>query len=467
MTAVPLYRVHEIPDVDPGFSSEKYTRPVTPEEKATMKLYRQAVEALYPRWPPSELEQVYCNQPRALTKEEIAQINANQKAIGLALRASRSSFVQLIDKNSNWELYDIQCLPRWLILGAIKLGDEGKLDAALDHLLAAMRVCAQVRSCVLGAFWWADRLETITYRQLTLWAARPHQTAARILAASRQWNEAISRSSLTDPLKLEYLHLRRVLQGDLAAAIWYRDGSGASLPPLPVLLWLQLPWERQRALRLLNLQTALELDLARLPRRAGDAPYPNYKFWQEMQPVLRRPAIAELLYVMRGEMVPPLVEYTWEGTSSLRRRYFPTLAETVLAIETARNATRVILALEAWKREHGTLPKRLEQLVGPYLDRLPLDPCSGEPFHYLPDGLSLPLHLRGSRFGWVVWPSSGAIPAKTPLVWSIGTDVRKTIGRPTKDLVDRYEIEEHQFGGWHQAMSECDVWQSGWPFVIP
>jgi hypothetical protein len=186
-----------------------------------------------------------------------------------------------------------------------------------------------------------------------------------------------------------------------------------------------------------------------------------------MQPVLRRPAIAELLYVMRGEMVPSLVEYTWEGTRSLRRRYFPTLAETVLAIETARNATRAILALEAWKHDHGGLPKRLEQLVGPYLDRLPLDPCSGEPFHYLPDGLSFPLHLRGSRFGWVVWPSSGAIPAKTPLVWSIGTDVRKAIGPPTKDLVDQYQIEEHQFDGWHQAMSECDVWQSGWPFVIP
>ncbi len=164
------------------------------------------------------------------------------------------------------------------------------------------------------------------------------------------------------------------------------------------------------------------------------------------------------------KLVVPLIAYSWEGTSSLRRHYFPTLAERVLAIETARNATRVILALEAWKRDHGGLPKRLEELVAPYFDRLPLDPCSGKPFHYLPDGLNIPLRWGRSPFSSA---AKAAIPPKTPLVWSIGTDVRKNGAPSSEDLVDQYEIEDYQGSGWHKAMSECDVWQSGWPFPIP
>ncbi|MCX7419488.1 MAG: hypothetical protein NT013_08120, partial [Planctomycetia bacterium] len=38
------------------------------------------------------------------------------------------------------------------------------------------------------------------------------------------------------------------------------------------------------------------------------------------------------------------------------------------------------LALIAWRHEHGQLPERLEDLVGPYLERLPLDPLSGKPY---------------------------------------------------------------------------------------
>ena len=62
------------------------------------------------------------------------------------------------------------------------------------------------------------------------------------------------------------------------------------------MLWLQLPWERERALRLLNLQTALELALARRPRQAADVPDPELKrLWLQMLSVVNRPAVTELL----------------------------------------------------------------------------------------------------------------------------------------------------------------------------
>ena len=48
---------------------------------------------------------------------------------------------------------------------------------------------------------------------------------------------------------------------------------------------------------------------------------------------------------------------------------------------TERRATYILMALEAWKADHlGTLPERLDELVGAYLESLPLDPYSGKEF---------------------------------------------------------------------------------------
>jgi hypothetical protein len=52
-----------------------------------------------------------------------------------------------------------------------------------------------------------------------------------------------------------------------------------------------------------------------------------------------------------------------------------------------RRAIIVTLALEAWKLRHGSLPKSLDELVGPCLDRLPVDPSTGKPFDYYPKGI--------------------------------------------------------------------------------
>jgi hypothetical protein len=54
--------------------------------------------------------------------------------------------------------------------------------------------------------------------------------------------------------------------------------------------------------------------------------------------------------------------------------------------ETDYRATVIVMALNAWKAEHGELPDRLEQLVGSELDRLPLDPLFALPFQYYPRG---------------------------------------------------------------------------------
>ncbi len=52
-----------------------------------------------------------------------------------------------------------------------------------------------------------------------------------------------------------------------------------------------------------------------------------------------------------------------------------------------RNIARLLLALQAWRLEHGQLPESLQELVGVYFERLPRDPFSGEDFRYFPQGV--------------------------------------------------------------------------------
>ena len=74
-----------------------------------------------------------------------------------------------------------------------------------------------------------------------------------------------------------------------------------------------------------------------------------------------------------------------------------------LTVETCRRATRLILALEAWKLEHGGLPPSLDDLKGKYLDQLPVDPYRGDPFSYEPRG----------RLNIVAWRSPNSAETKT------------------------------------------------------
>ena len=186
-----------------------------------------------------------------------------------------------------------------------------------------------------------------------------------------------------------------------------------------------------------------------------------------MQPFLVRSQVTELLYVLRGELFSTSVWYLREEREADRQRSLLMLAERVRAIETVHNATRVILALEAWKLEHGALPKRLEDLVGSCLDKLPHDPYSGENFQYLPAGQNMPLRWHQPVVGWSVGACGGTIPAHTPFIWSTGMNVRKESNPTTKDHVDRYEIRQDQRSNWHRPKSEFDVWEAGWPFAIP
>jgi hypothetical protein len=163
-------------------------------------------------------------------------------------------------------------------------------------------------------------------------------------------------------------------------------------------------------------------------------------------------------YALRGAIELPPIDY---GPGHPENR----MIEEYAAAETRRHATRLILALEAWKLQHGELPERLDALVGPYFDRLPVDPYSGEPFRYFREGVKI-------AFPWNQYsPTSerGEMPANTPFIWSIGAKIE--VEPRAETLLQRYRIALPYFWNgreeWGYPKSEYELWQAGWPFPIP
>ena len=92
------------------------------------------------------------------------------------------------------------------------------------------------------------------------------------------------------------------------------------------------------------------------------------------------------------------------------------LAREVLEAATRRRAPGgLLLRIQACRQLVGKMPETLDGLVSPTydLDHLPIDPYTGEPFRYFPEGLPIamvPLEQRN----W--FEPATTIKPKTPLV---------------------------------------------------
>jgi hypothetical protein len=145
-----------------------------------------------------------------------------------------------------------------------------------------------------------------------------------------------------------------------------------------------------------------------------------------------------------------------------------------VALVAARRAVRVVLALEAWKLKHSSLPKKLDELVGHGLDRLPDDPYSGKPFHYFRDGLKIPLQWSQPRLVTAYAPETmfaydqGTVAPNVPFLWASGAKLRYT-NREGSVLAENviFTSVGDSMDEWRYPESEFDVWESGWPFPIP
>jgi len=454
LAAVPLYRVYDIPAVDPGFSPEEFARRATAEETATVEMYREAAFMYVPisarKLPSGADEETAPPEPEEeRNAREKAWIEANEEVIALTVKASRRPacdfFDPLSDPSKAEVLRGCASLSDVLLASAGLLQSEGKLDAAWQRYLAALRVSLHLRH--RGGAWFgpdiADSVEGDVYDHLPTWAAHPDQTPEGIEAVIRQLEKLTQHvPSRSDGFKCDYLWARRVISGDPVALaqeldIRRRREFWAAL----AVQWL--PWERARALRGLNLMTARDLksflDVESAILREASFAFPDDpREKQEWLALMRStPLLAALHYSPRS----------WAYTRDLA------------SMTTRRRAVHLLLALQAWKIEHGELPKTLDELVGPYLERLPLDPYAAEPFRYFRQGLPIP--IRSSPWGS---GESEVVEAGRPFIWSTSESV--IVKDADEGIPDRYRLYTDR-GRSRRPTSEYDVWASGWPFPLP
>ncbi|MEN6405575.1 MAG: hypothetical protein ABFC77_03800 [Thermoguttaceae bacterium] len=346
------------------------------------------------------------------------------------------------------------------------LGKGKNLDEESRKDLAVIGLALRYRN------WLPDvglLFEQEAYDRLIQWSVRPGQTPERLLAVERQLAKQTAHDSLIGSIQVRYGVLWRALHDDFT--MLGRIGTKDPLP-LTTLLWMRVPWERERALRLLKFQTYCELrGLADLKSGSvvcvGPNDFQKMRRWQTKLEPLKE---SELLYVLREQLGLPAIYrdefarfYSWPDNTLLARR--------LLFNQTYRRATQLILALEAWKLQHGSLPKTLDPLVGPCLDRLPDDPYSHRPFLYFPKGASASLSWKPNYY-----TKLQSLPAKSPFLWSTGPYVQYAPWDPSKNnMVDDYRIvlrpwEIYGLPPGQQSRrptSEQDVLSSGRVFPIP
>lgn len=452
---VPLHRAHEIP-ASPWLATAlaDYTRPMTATEKGTLELYRRAWEVYTPR-EKVDVPGLLASPDREPTAEEQAQrsaayLSANEEALRLTLQASRQQADFFTPSGDDTLLRRVSSLASLVVDSGGALQDEGKLDEALDRYLTAIRISRQLRQRA-STFHYADRAEEYASQVLVQWAAAADQSPERIKRSIEAYQEHSQDLPAADEvLKSQWVVLRRAIEGD-PEAIETVTGVRTSDHPAAreyvdtivrraALFDRLAPWEVARARRAVDHRTAEALFRKTNPEFIYHVVEPDRR-WYEYR-----------------RTTPLLREFDWRGAEEVRGD--------ALESETRRRATLVLLALEAWKAEHGELPDSLDPLVGTYLKELPVDPYRYQPFEYRPQGLPLafetsPVHPQ--RVFYV------AIPANQPFLWSSGP-ILSLQDPGAADLHRKYLIDTGHGLGWNQwrwPSSEYEVWQAGWPFEIP
>jgi hypothetical protein len=248
-----------------------------------------------------------------------------------------------------------------------------------------------------------------------------------------------------------------------------------------------MPWERERAERLMNILTVTalrRLDVMRatpmrlvyfcLPRS-----YPAAK-----GEFFEIPGETWLnLDIQRDEWLATTVPELWpmglRGIDAARRLAW---------FESDRQATIIVLAIEAYRLDHGQLPKSLDQLAGDYLDAVPKDPYSGEAFVYFPTGVTVS-HQEIETYSYEMKSyaesksrlesrfdaeRSPPVNPDVPGIWSTGPDIsishrlRTQFDGATLNKGEQQSVLEYEL---RNGMSRSDrylpIWMYGDWFGIP
>jgi hypothetical protein len=402
LVAVPIYRVLQVPEICDVMPMPAYRLPQISEAtadvarpassptaiadaRATLNSYAKAWDlCLANRAGTAEKPDGDADPSTASPADEgwrkavvdlVIEANRHDSA-DLAIEASRrnSSALVLPVLERRHAAPRIQELANFLIDFAKEEQKEGKLDAALDAYLATFALETCHHECCGSCPPNYQR----TLKRLRMWAAAPGQTAERIRAAIQRLKECHAAFPTPEEWLLPQYEESALTINDLAAA------AAAEIVPANKLElgdWISssVPSERARARRILDWLADYQLTPA---RDVADALAKQVPLGQVKpgDPLPTRQKL-EVLQAIFQTYLPttPLVE-----RSALNSQPFAPL---LIRQETSYRATVIVLALNAWRAEHGQLPGRLDELVPAELDALPVDPPFARPFLYYPHGM--------------------------------------------------------------------------------
>jgi hypothetical protein len=398
------------------------------EGEAALASYRRAAQLMRPLPGSADDPEDRIAAGGPLSAEQLAWLEANREVVSMVLEASRRSDCDFFNPLSPFDLpRQVVRLAGLVFLSGRQLEADGNVDAALERYLSVLRVAGHLRRRASSPGN-ADAVELWINEYLPYWAARPGQTSRRVLVAVRRADDVLAASPpRSDCIKSHYLLLRAYLEGDPQALAHFVPDERERLFAQATLRCLF--WERARSLCALDVWTSDAMERcvraessAAAGGRIDFAPgAPLGGSWWDR--------VAQTTPLLRGEADPA------------------NLIRGLLGLETHRRVMRSLMALEAWKLDHGRLPESLEELRGKYVDRLPVDPFRGRLFRYYRSGVRF--SLRDTR-GRTIEPGR-------PFLWG-----------PTEHSLAMVRSEVPSEGGLADSVpSPEQALASGWAFAIP
>jgi hypothetical protein len=292
---------------------------------------------------------------------------------------------------------------------------------AIERFIAAIRLSARIRSGQSSVVYLNQtRYENELLERISKWAEEKGRTKDELRA-------------LIDKLEIEFQTFPELEQTVAADHVLVRKALEGGMTPLAMTLqppqqmvflaYLanELPWERRRAVKVLDQITWRNIgDAVALTTLVAD-------------PRPREMGIAAMRRFLRSrydgippawELIDPELMTSYLAVMEYRTRVpMPDLNRAFLDNQVFRRATLLRVALAEYRLDHDRYPSLLATLVPDYLSEMPLDPYSRQEFQYEPGGIDLPLQIHHDQDGMAGSrvASVKSIPAETPLLWSVGS----------------------------------------------
>jgi ABC-2 family transporter protein len=489
-TMIGYYRVEQIHWKSPGFDVAAFEVETTRGDAfATGELYRRAASAFV--YPKEDLE-----IDRPITDAQREHLKQNAESLALELEASKRSDCAFAQPGTF-------SLTPLIDLSGHELEADGKLKEALDRYISSLYV----------ALHFAGRESTTytksTFQQIADWAALKGQTPERLrLAIQKLESLKDADPSFERAIKNQYIQERRWAEGEKSDDFFPRTNQSLATAATVDMI---MPWERSRAVRALNVVTADVLNqiqqiqsFLNMQEQSNHAP--NFAAIRMLPPTNGPDS---WWWVSPGDV--GLFESTFPSPEPMSN-FGSAIARDLVEFEALRRGTMIVLALQAYRLEHGKLPDSLDQLAdispnsgnaanlplpihaqpanGAFFQFVPLDPYSGEPFRYFPRGLpELPKQpdVLSADPDWAsgidntlsniaeAWKQK-SIVAGVPGIWSTGPDlIGKWVDEQMYDpeTMESVKSTPHLYywsrwpGGEQSSLPNYAAWPKGIWFPIP